>query len=226
MQDTRNNSDYLAILEENDKKQIDISLIREEVARSLPVKQQGEYTLDDYYAIPDEYRVELIDGVIYDMASPRDVHQIVNNLINLKIFSYIEKKNGTCIIITAPMDVQLDCDDRTIVQPDILVVCDRKKFENGRIYGAPDFIVEVLSPATRKKDIQIKTVKYRKAGVREYWIVDIEKEQVITHLFEKNDLAVLYTFKDKVPVGIFDRECQVDFAEIAGKISFLKEEIK
>lgn len=225
MKNTGNDIDYLSIMEGYTDNQSEMPLIKEEVAPYLSSKQQGEYTLDDYYAIPDEYRVELIDGVIYDMASPRDVHQIVSNLINLKIFNYIEKKNGKCIIITAPMDVQLDRDDRTIVQPDILVVCDRKKFVNGRIYGAPDFIVEVLSPATRKKDIRIKTSKYRKAGVREYWIVDIEKEQVITHLFEESELAVLYTFKDKVDVGIFDKECRVDFAEIAEKISFLKEAI-
>ena len=126
-------------------------------------------------------------------------------------------------MLHAPMDVQLDCDDRTVVQPDILIVCDRKKFKNGRVFGAPDFVVEVLSPSTRKKDIQIKTRKYRNAGVREYWMVDIEKEQIIVYRFEKSDLAAIYTFQDKIPVGIFDDECEVDFAEVAEKIAFLKE---
>lgn len=223
MKDTQNNTDYLSILDEKIGNLSETAIVREDVAPYLASKRQGEYTLEDYLAIPDEYRTELIDGVIYDMASPRDIHQIVNGTIYVELYNHIKKKKGKCIVLHAPMDVQLDCDDRTVVQPDILIICDRKKFKNGRVFGDPDFVVEVLSPSTRKKDIQIKTRKYRNAGVREYWMVDIEKEQIIVYRFEKSDLAAIYTFQDKIPVGIFDDECEVDFAEVAEKIAFLKE---
>ena len=219
-----NEKDYREILEERDCNWLEAVTIREEVVPYLASKQQGEYTIDDYYAIPDEYRTELIDGVIYDMAAPTVIHQIVIAVIGNKLFNYVEKKKGKCIVLPAAVDVQLDCDDRTMVQPDILVVCKKEKMKKRNVYGAPDFVVEVLSPSTRKKDIYIKKEKYQKAGVREYWMVDTEKERVIVHRFEKNNLSVIYTFKDKVPVGIWEGECKVDFAEIARRIEFLNED--
>ena len=75
----------------------------------------------------------------------------------------------------SPIDVRLDEDDQTAVQQDVLIVCDRNKFQNGRVFGAPDFLVEVLSPSTRKKNMYLKLFKYMNAGIREYWIVDPEK---------------------------------------------------
>lgn len=121
------------------------------------------------------------------------------------------------------MDVQLDCDDKTIVQPDVLLVCDRNKLKNGRVFGVPDLVVEVLSPSTRKKDILIKYGKYLNAGVKEYWIVDPAKKRICVYEFEKDDFPVMYTFDDKVPVGIFEGECEVDFAEIYEYTGFLYE---
>lgn len=224
MKDIHDDIDYLAILEKKSINLSEVAVIREEVAPYLASKQQGEYTLDDYYAIPDEYRTELIDGVIYDMATPTIVHQIVCAEIGYRLINYVEKKKGKCIVLPAAVDVQLDCDNKTMVQPDIQVVCKKDKLKKRNIYGAPDFIVEVLSPSTRKKDIYIKKEKYQKAGVREYWMVDTEKERVIVCRFEKSNLSVIYTFKDKVPVGIFDGECKVDFAEVAERIQFLDED--
>lgn len=188
-------------------------------------KQQGEYTVEDYLAWPEDERIELIDGVIYDMASPTDVHQIVAGLLHASFLNYIRKKKGSCIPVISPIDVQLDKDDKTMVQPDVVIICDRSKFKNGRIYGAPDFIVEVLSPSTRKKDMKKKLSKYLAAGVREYWMIDLKEKKVIVHADkgeEDSDIAV-YTFEHKVPVRIFDNDCEVDFKEVEEYISFLYE---
>ena len=225
MKDTGNDINYLSIMEEYAENQSEMMHIREEVAPYLSSKQQGEYTLEDYYAIPDEYRVELIDGVIYDMATPTVAHQIVLFVIGMRLVDYIERKKGKCIMLQAPMDVQLDCDNRTMLQPDVSVTCNRDKLKKRNVYGAPDLVVEILSPSTRKKDMTIKKEKYEKAGVREYWMVDIDNEKIIVHEFEKGNVVTIYSFADEVPVGIFCGDCQVGFAEIAEKISFLKEEI-
>ena len=187
------------------------------------VKKQGEYTLDDYYALPNERRVALIDGVIYDMSSPTSAHQILCTSVWRELMDYIEKKKGKCIPMVSPLDVQLDCDDKTMVQPDVLVVCDRDKIIRRCIYGAPDLVVEILSPSTRKKDMFVKLGKYMDAGVREYWMIDPDQKKVIVYDLEHEELPALYGFDAKVPVGIFDGECEVDFHEIYEYISFLYE---
>lgn len=185
------------------------------------IKKQGEYTLEDYLAIPDERRVELIDGVIYDMSSPLGHHQIIAGQIYFHLVSYISGKGGPCIPFIAPIDVQLDCDDKTIVQPDVLILCDRSKYTPQRIVGAPDFVVEVLSKSTREKDMFLKLNKYRSAGVREYWMVDPDKKTVIAYHFENDDDLSVYTFLDKVPVGIYGGDCVIDFAPIDDYVSQL-----
>lgn len=190
-------------------------MIREGVV-TYGEKKQGEYTVEDYFALPDERRVELIDGVIYDMASPTLMHQTISMEICAPLRDYIRKKKGKCIAGVAPWDVQLDCDNKTMVQPDVYIVCDRNKIRNGRLFGAPDFVVEVLSPSTAKKDTGIKTAKYAAAGVREYWIVDARRERIIVYILNEEgyyDIS-LYTFSDEVPVAIFDNECKIDFQEI------------
>jgi len=177
-------------------------------------KRQGEYTVEDYYALPDDMRVELIDGVFYDMASPMPVHQIVALEICIHMSTYIKGKKGKCVPLLSPLDVQLGCDDRTIVQPDLLVVCDRDKVRQNVVYGAPDLVVEVLSSSTRRKDMSIKLAKYTEAGVREYWMVDPDKKKVLVYLLEDDDLPVIYGFQDQVPVGIFGGELCIDFSQI------------
>ena len=199
----------------------DASVIKEESTEYQASKRQGEYDVLDYLAFPQEVRVELIDGTIYEMASPSDVHQLICDEINMRFREYIRKKHGKCITITAPLDVQLDCDEKTMVQPDVSIICDRSKFRNGRVAGAPDLVAEVLSPATQRRDVSLKMGKYMNAGVREYWIVDPVKKRVYVYEFEKDIFPVMYTFKHKVPVGIFDGACEVDFSEIYEYISFL-----
>ena len=201
-----------------------VYMVKETSAYNVEVKQ-GQYTIEDYLRLPEEERVELIDGVIYDMAAPTDKHQIIGNEIYARFRDYIRKNKGKCITITAPLDVQLDCDNKTMVQPDVVIVCDRNKFKEGRVFGAPDLIVEVLSESTKKKDIIIKGAKYSAAGVREYWLVDPKKKRVHVYYYEQEELLpVMYTFEQKVPVGIWNGECEVDFAEIYEYMSFLYEE--
>lgn len=194
------------------------SMVREtacEYGKSL-VKKQGEYTMEDYYNWPEDERIELIDGVIYYMSSPSVKHQRIIGEIDFCLKSYVRKKKGKCEIFGVGIDVRLDRDDRTIVIPDITVVCKKDDFTEQYLNGAPDLAVEVLSPSTRKKDMTIKLNKYGAAGVREYWIVDPQKETVVVYKFNKEDDVdvAFYTFENQVPVGIFNDECIVDFKEI------------
>lgn len=196
-------------------------------AEKIPSKKQGEYTLDDYYALPDERRVELIDGVIYDMASPTFIHQTIALRLGMTFSGYIDGNHGKCIAAVAPMDVQLDMDNKTIVQPDVMIICDRSKIKNRVVYGAPDLVVEVLSPSTYKKDIRLKLKKYRAAGVREYWIVDPDDHAVTVYKFgDMTDFKIYELNEDElaVPVGIFDDKCIVDLGEIFDLVSEFEED--
>ena len=171
-------------------------------------KQQGEYTVEDYRNWPEDERVELIDGVIYLMSSPKIRHQAVLAEIFYTLTGYIKKNGGPCMVFASPIDVQLDRDDKTMVQPDIIIVCDRSKLQEGEVYGAPDFIVEILSPSTGMRDMTLKLNKYKAAGVREYWTVDPVKRIVEVFRFETEQVE-FYTFKDEIPVGIYDGDCKV-----------------
>jgi Uma2 family endonuclease len=193
------------------------------VAEAAPVYEakKKKYTLDDYYALPDEQRVELIDGVFYDMGAPSTYHQIIGMELGFRLKSFIKEKGGSCIPLASPVDVQLDCDNMTMVQPDVLVLCDRSKLIKRCIYGAPDFIVEVLSKSTKRKDSTIKLSKYIQAGVREFWLVDIEKERVLVYFFESDDYPTIYGRDDEIPVGIFDGELKIPMAEVFGALEGL-----
>lgn len=177
--------------------------------------KEGNYTLDDYYALPDDKRVELIDGTFYDMAAPSISHQAISMHISYVIRNYIADKKGKCMVFAAPVDVQLDCDEHTMVQPDVLVVCDLTKLHEKVVYGAPDFVIEILSPSTKKKDVLIKTQKYENAGVREYWMIDTKRKKIMAYYFEDDITPVIYGFEAEIPVAIYDGELRIDFKEIA-----------
>ncbi|MCD8104179.1 MAG: Uma2 family endonuclease [Lachnospiraceae bacterium] len=177
-------------------------------------KRQGEFTLEDYYALPDDRRVELIDGVIYDMAAPNTAHQATVVEIAVQLKNYIDSRGGKCLAFMSPVDVQLDCDERTMVQPDVLVVCDRDKVIRRCVYGAPDLVVEIVSPSSERKDHIIKLAKYINAGVREYWIVDLRQEKVIVYDIEHDGRTTIYGMDKPIPVQIFGGDCQIFFEEI------------
>lgn len=193
-----------------------------EAARPYYTKRQGEYTVEDYRALPEDVRAELIDGVLIFLEVPTFTHQELVTELLLEFGNYVRKNKGPCRVVPSPLDVQLDCDDRTMVQPDLIVICDEKKIVRKGIYGAPDLCIEILSPSTRKKDCTLKVQKYMNAGVREYWIVDPDKKAVITYRFEGEDIPgiSMYTFQDKVPVGIFEGSLEIDFQEILGRLRF------
>lgn len=206
---------------------------RDEVKSQLSSRYpyQGSYTLDDYLALPADQRVELIDGIFYDMSAPTTTHQIVSGEIYYALRDYINSKGGSCIPFMSPVDVQLDCDNKTMIQPDVIVVCDRSKITRSRIVGAPDFVAEVLSPSTRRKDMFNKLSKYMKAGVKEYWMIDILEQKIVKWIFADTSrnpdsidrLPVIYDFQDTVPVYIFNDECVIDFSEIDKSCSFIVE---
>lgn len=183
-----------------------ISMVREEVP------SYGEkYTIEDYYALPEKVRAELIDGQFYYMAAPGRIHQEILGELHYYVKDYIRKKKGKCRVYAAPFDVRLDKDDRTVVQPDLSVVCHTELLDERGMKGAPDFVAEVISESTGKKDYTLKLRKYWNAGVKEYWVIDPLKKKIVTYQFQGEDMDIkLYGFMDKVPVGIYE-DLVIDF---------------
>ena len=178
-------------------------------------QKQGEYTVEDYYALPDDERYELIDGVLFKMDSPESIHQDVVLYLSSRLMTCALEHGMPCHPYVAPMDVRLDKDLKTIVEPDVIVCCDPELTnESRRIFGAPEFVAEVISPSSRKKDAFLKLNKYRDAGVKEYWLIDPRKQTVIVYLFYQDDDISAYTFDDTIPVSISDGLCEVCFAPI------------
>ena len=183
----------------------------------LPYKKQGDYTLEDYYAIPDDVRAELIDGVLYDMSTPRLTHQMIKDSIFFQLYAFIKKRKGPCRVVTE-FAVQIDRDVRTMLTPDIIISCNRDVQKNRCLFGAPDFVAEVLSPSTRQKDLTIKLNKYWSAGVKEVWFVDPSHESVVVYELPDNPIPRVYTFFDSVPVGIWQGKCKVDLSDLVEDI--------
>ncbi|MCI7812160.1 MAG: Uma2 family endonuclease [Lachnospiraceae bacterium] len=181
---------------------------------SLPKEQI--YTISDIYALPDGQRAELIDGQIYYMAPPSRRHQHIVSKLNQSIANYIDKHNGSCSVYPAPFAVFLNEDDRNYVEPDISVICDSDKLTDRGCTGAPDWIIEIVSPSSKRMDYFIKLFKYRSSGVREYWIVDPDKKQVLIYDFIHDD-TTFYTFSATIKVNIYD-DLSIDFSDIAKDI--------
>ena len=177
--------------------------------------KRSKCTIDDYYALPDDQRAELIDGHFYDMGAPTVIHQMLLARLQYLFMECIERHEMPCIALQSPCDVRLDKDNYTMVQPDLMVVCHGFDTNAIRYEGAPDLVVEVLSPSSRMKDMVLKLHKYQRAGVREYWIVDPKNQTVTVHNFtDPNYDPQKYTFADKIPVGISDGQCSIDFSRI------------
>jgi Uma2 family endonuclease len=176
--------------------------------------RKGDKTLEDYLALPEGARVEMINGEFYDMAAPTTEHQDIAGELFVELKNHVRKNMGGCHPFIAPVDVQLDCDDKTMVQPDVMIVCDKNKITKSRIVGAPDFIAEVLSPTNIFMDTAIKLSKYEKAGVREYWVISPELEKVLVNVFERDEAPKEYTFDDDIPVAIWNGECVISFRKL------------
>lgn len=175
--------------------------------------QPEALTLEQYEALPEDLRVEVFDGVVYDMASPSQEHQTISMELSTVLNTYIRGKKGSCRVFHAPFDVKLSEQPLTIVQPDLMIVCDKDKLDGKRCNGAPDFIIEIVSPGNPADDYIRKLYYYKNAGVREYWIVDPRRKNVTINFFEGNTLNVQYSFDSVIKVNIYD-DLYINFSDI------------
>ena len=160
------------------------------------LRKEDSYTIEDIYALPDGQRAELIDGKIYYMAPPSWKHQRISGRLYQSIANYIDSKNGKCEVLAAPFAVFLNEDDINYLEPDISVICDQSKLDEKGCHGAPDWVIEIVSPSSKPRDYMTKLFKYRTAGVREYWIVDPDKQMTTVYGFEK-DMVEKYDFNEQ-----------------------------
>ena len=153
------------------------------------------------------------------MTASLSEHQLAAGEIYHQLKSCAEEHDMPCIPAIAPFDVQLDKDEKSMLQPDVMIACDEELLQRRGIYGAPEFVLEVLSPSTRSKDQVIKPKKYQEAGCEEYWIVDIENRRVLVYLFKNENWPDIYSFDDRVPVGISEGLCEIDFTKVEKEIA-------
>lgn len=169
----------------------------------MPLPKEQLYTVEDIYNLPDGQRAELIDGVIYDMAPPSYIHQKLVSELTQSLGNYIKSKGGRCEVLPAPFAVFLNKDDKTYVEPDISVVCDKNKLSDRGCEGAPDMVIEIVSPSSRKMDYIRKNNIYTDAGIREYWIVDPNKKRTTVYYLENDVAPTIVTFDSPVKCGIY-----------------------
>ena len=190
----------------------------------LSLDLNKRYTYADYLTWVDDVRRELINGFIQIMSpAPRSIHAEVSYNISWHLGAILKKNQGKCKVYPAPFDVRFPKQDDTandkidtVVQPDICVVCDLSKIDENGCCGAPDMIVEVLSPSTGKKDMNEKFALYQQSGVKEYWIVYPKDKAINVFLLQENgkyDDGTVYEFKGKVPVYVFGN-CPIDMDDI------------
>ena len=175
--------------------------------------QSETITLEQYEALPENVRAEVYDGQIYYMASPSQIHQSILLELSTLINTYIKSKKGECKVFPAPFDVKLSDRPLTIVQPDIMIICDKDKLDGKRCNGAPDFIIEIISPSNPADDYIRKLYYYKNFGVREYWIVDPRRKTVTVNYFEENMLNIQYSFDSTIKVNIYD-DLLINFSDI------------
>lgn len=175
-------------------------------------------TLEQYETLPENKRVEIFDGIAYDMASPSQVYQTILTELLVAIRNQLKKKDGKCQIFPAPFDVKLNDNPLTIVQPDLMIICDKNKLDGKRCNGSPDFIIEIVSPSNSANDYIRKLYYYKNAGVREYWIVDPKKKIITMNYFEGNIISVQYPFESIIKVNMYD-DLFINFSEIANVLN-------
>jgi Uma2 family endonuclease len=155
-----------------------------ETASKETIQKDKRYTYADYLTWGDDVRYELIDGEPFLMFAPSTEHQKISSELHGQLWTFLKGK--PCKPFSAPIDVRLNHKkgDDMVMKPDILVVCDKSKIDKKSINGAPDFIIEILSPANPKHDLIIKLGKYMQAGVREYWVIDPERKMVFVNILK------------------------------------------
>lgn len=181
----------------------------------MPLFQTKLYTETDYYNLPEDVRAELIEGdLIYNQAAPSRIHQTILGELYTVINNYVKSKNGVCRVYPAPFAVKLWENEKTIVEPDISIICDPGKLTERGCTGAPDWIIEITSPNNSSHDYVRKLNLYADAGVREYWIADSDRETVLAYYLEQEKFQVTaYTFHDQIKVNIYE-DLYIDFSKL------------
>lgn len=183
------------------KSNYDKTIEKERTTMPLPIEKFR--TIKDIYSLPEGQRAELIDGDMYMMAPPSRIHQKLVMQLSRIISNYIADKGGSCEVYPAPFAVFLNADDENYVEPDISVICDHDKLNDKGCVGAPDWIIEIVSPSSQRMDYLTKLFKYRTAAVREYWIVDPQKELIQLYSFEDEEDFFSFSFNDTITSKIF-----------------------
>ena len=176
-------------------------------------KHQGEFTVSDMGKLPEDSRYELIDGCIYDIGTPSMVHQDILIHVTSVIYNFIKGKNGRCKV-SSNFGLRFVGDEKNYVVPDIGIICDQNKISYDGVNGAPDFLVEIVSPNNKRNDYYRKLDLYGKRGVREYWIIDPMKKCVVVHDFDNDECPEIHFLNETVSVGIYGDELQIDLNEI------------
>ncbi len=173
---------------------------------SLVEKVDKKYTYNDYLNWPDDMRCEIIDGKVYDMSpAPTTKHQKIGVKLKRAIFKQ-DNKLKNCELYDAPTDVVFD--EYNVVQPDILIVCDKGKITQNNIHGAPDLIIEIVSKATAYKDTKVKKDLYERYGVKEYIIIfpDLEFVERYVMVDEKYSFPERFNWDEALKLKTFDIE--------------------
>ena len=165
--------------------------------------ERRDFTVEDIINLPEGVRAELIDGQIFYFAAPLVVHQQLVVKLSNALYNYIRENEGLCQMLVAPVMVKLVEDGKNYLEPDVIVVCDKEKLRADGCYGAPDLVIEIASKSTKKRDYGIKMLKYRTAGVKEYWIVDPMRETVMVYWFEDEEQNCLYGIREEISFHLF-----------------------
>lgn len=179
----------------------------------MPLPSDKIYTSEDYWNLPEDQHAELINCKLYAMAPPSRIHQELVSELTVVFSNHIKSKGGHCKVYPAPFAVNLNTDDKTYVEPDVSIICDKNKLSDRGCEGAPDFIIEVVSPSSRKTDYSTKNALYSDAGVREYWIVDPLKERTTIYRYEEDAAPIIIPFNQTIHVGIY-RDLSITLSEL------------
>lgn len=183
----------------------------EEVMRlNAALAKDRSFTTDFIDALPEDVWMELIDGQLFLMGRPSRTHQRLQMFLAYELEIHVREHNGTCEVYISPYDVRLDKDGKTKVLPDVMVICDTDKLTEKECYGAPEFVIEIVSPSSKTRDYMLKLKKYQEAGVHEYWILDWQRNQIQVYRFDRLIMEI-YTFEDKIEVGVFE-DLEIDFS--------------
>ena len=171
-----------------------------------------KYTVAEYHTWDESFRAELYEGDLVVMEVPTRKHQKISGKLFLQLGIFLNGK--PCEVYYAPFGVRLSMKEESIFEPDIVVVCDESILTERGCIGAPDMVIEILSPSTARRDKKIKFAKYKEAGVREYWIVDPDTDQVQVNIFSNNEcITKIYNETDIAPVTVL-KDCEINLSEV------------